>query len=335
MINAYIANSAESPLETTTYEPKPLGAHDVEVKITHCGVCHSDLHLIKGHWRNPFPVVAGHEIVGEIVAVGSAVDEARMGQRVGVGWQDDACLDCEYCLGGEEQLCNHMQGTCTHGYGGFADAIRVDGRFAHPIPDALESAYAAPLLCAGITVYAPLKRYGAGAGKKVGIVSIGGLGHLGVQFAHHMGAHVTAFSSSDAKREQALELGADAYVNSNDATAMKATRRSFDLIVATTSADLNWMDYLKALRPNGVMVFVGAVPSPLTVSTNFLMTNQLTVTGGSIGGRKDMRTMLQLAADKGIKPYIETLPFDQINTALERLENNDVRYRFVLVNESA
>lgn len=331
MIQAYAAASAGTPLERFDYDPAPLGPHDVEVGITHCGLCHSDLHLVDGDWgRMPYPMVPGHEIVGVVASAGAGVAPGLVGRRVGIGWQRGSCLDCEYCLSGQEPQCDQSQDTCIGHHGGFARAIRLDHRFCHPIPDGLPSEAAAPLLCAGITVYAPLRRYGVDANSRVGVVGIGGLGHLAVQFADRMGAHVTAFSSGDAKREQAHELGADVYINSRDGGAMRTTRKSLDILVVTAPADLDWLEYLKALRPNGVLAFVAATSTPVPIPASLLIDRQLAVTGSSIGGRAVMREMLDFSARHAVRPWTETLPFAQVNTALERLRRNDVRYRFVL-----
>ncbi len=330
-IQAYANTSAKQPVTPFRYEPKPLGAQDVDVKITHCGVCHSDLHLADGDWGGNFPMVVGHEVVGIIRAVGDAVDPSRAGQRVGIGWQRGACLDCEYCLHGEENLCFASEATCSGGhYGGFADSIVLDSRFCHPIPDALSSVNAAPLLCAGITVYSPLRRYNANAHTRVGIVGIGGLGHLGVQFARAMGCEVTAFTTSEGKAEEARTLGAHHVVITTQADALRKAKRSLDLLIVTVAVELDWHAYARTLRRNGTMCFLGATSSPVNVPVDALIGNQWQITGGSIGGRADMREMLAFSAQHNIQSWTEVLPFSEANTALDRLRKNDVRYRFVL-----
>jgi alcohol/geraniol dehydrogenase (NADP+) len=329
-INAYAAAKAKAPLEPFSYEADALGLFAAEIEITHCGLCHSDLHLLDGEWGNTgsFPMVAGHEIIGTVKAVGSAADTSLIGKRVGLGWQRSACLSCEWCLSGQEELCAESVSTCVNHYGGFAESIITDSRFIHLIPEKLASENAAPLLCAGLTVYSPLLRY-AKHSASVGVVGIGGLGHLALQFANKMGCEVTAFSSSDAKQDEAKELGAHVYINGSDTAAMKAVRRSCDLIIATAPANIDWIPYLRALRPNGVLCFVAAPSEPISFNVGRLFDNQA-IAGSSIGGRSAMREMLNFAARHKVVAWTETLPMDSANTALERLRKNDVRYRFVL-----
>jgi len=331
MIRAYAAHDKSQPLEEFNYEPAEMGAYDLDVKITHCGVCHSDVHLIDADWgRMEYPLVPGHEVIGEVVAVGSAVDQSMIGKRVGIGWQNSSCLECDQCTTNNEQLCDDAGMTCWGNYGGFAEGMRVDSRFCHVIPDSLASENAAPLLCAGVTVFSPLRRTNVTNGMRVGVVGIGGLGHLALQYANKMGADVTAFSSSDAKRDQAQELGAHNYINSRDANAMKSARKSLDVIVVTATADLNWLEYVKSLRPNGTLMFVNAPTKPMSLPLGFLIERQLNVTGSSIGSRAMMREMLEFSANNDIQTWTEAMPLDGVNTAIERLRKNDVRYRFVL-----
>ncbi|MCU0511930.1 MAG: NAD(P)-dependent alcohol dehydrogenase [Anaerolineae bacterium] len=333
-IRAWAAPAAGQPLTPFEYDSGTMGPFDADVQITHCGVCHSDLHLADGDWGGRYPMVPGHEIIGVVTAVGAAAEAALTGQRVGIGWQRSACLHCAYCLHGEDNVCADSQATCADGnYGGFADFIRIDSRFVHPIPAGLDSVAAAPLLCAGITVYEPLRRYGVSAAQHVGVIGIGGLGHLALQFARALGCEVTAFSSGAAKQAEALALGAHHYVNTGEPAALKQQRRRLDFIIATATANLNWVDYVKALRPNGVLCFVGAPSAPITVPIGLLLSDQRSVTGSSIGGRARMREMLALAERHHIHARTEVLPFDQVNTALSRLRQNDVRYRFVLARD--
>lgn len=330
-IQAYAAPEVKAPLEPFTYEADPLGDFGAEIEISHCGVCHSDLHILDGDWgqQNP-PLVPGHEIIGVVKSVGSQVDEALIGQRVGVGWQRSSCLSCEWCMTGHEELCARSVQTCVDNYGGFAQRIITDSRFVHPIPDALSSDNAAPLLCAGITVYSPLIRY-AKPNMRVGVIGIGGLGHLAVQFAKAMGCEVTAFSTRDSKKDEAQQLGASHFVNSKDDTAMRSIRRSLDVIINTAPANFNLHPYLRALRPNGTMCFVANPPEKVSFYMNYLFDNQ-SIAGSSIGGRQMMRDMLDFSAHHNIKAWTEVLPFDSVNTAIDRLRENDVRYRFVLEN---
>ncbi len=328
---AFAAHAPRDLLQEWTYEPGELALFDAEVAVTHCGVCHSDLHIINGDWGGSFPVVCGHEVVGEVVALGSAADPSLMGKRVGIGWQAGACLACEECLSGQENLCRSSRATCFRGgYGGFARHLRADSRFCHVLPDALSSEAAAPLLCAGITVYAPLARYARGGLWRVGVVGIGGLGHLGVRFAAAMGAHVTAFTTSPAKAEEAARLGAARSIVTTTPEALRQARGQLDFLLVTVNVPLDWEAYARTLRPNGVLCFVGAADDRVNIPIDLIVGRQLVVTGGSIGSRGEMRAMLQMAAQHQIVPWTETLPFPQINTALQRLAANDVRYRFVL-----
>lgn len=331
-IRAYGAPGAKIPLEPFVYEPEALGPNDVEINISHCGVCHSDIHILDGDWGAPFPAVAGHEIIGTVSALGEQVTHLKMGQRVGVGWQAGSCLECEWCMRGEENLCPNSRATCRGRYGGFAEAIRVDGRFAHPIPDELETTQAAPLLCAGITVYSPLRHFGVHSTSRVGVIGIGGLGHLGVQFAAAFGCEVTAFSTSPNKEAEARMLGAAHFVASSDVNALKHARNSLDFILCTVNVQLDWNAYLRILRPNGVLCLVGAIPGEISLPVSPIIGGQRSVRGGSIGSRSAMREMLDFAVRHHITAQVETMPMTEINAALERVRGNHARYRVVLTN---
>ncbi|MFW5691680.1 MAG: NAD(P)-dependent alcohol dehydrogenase [Chloroflexota bacterium] len=334
MYHAYAAGQAGQPLEPTTYEPPPLGPFDVEVRITHCGICHSDVHILDGDWGSHFPAIAGHEIVGMVTQKGDLVRGLDVGQRVGVGWQCGSCMDCEWCVRGDTNLCPDSVATCRGRPGGFADHIRVDGRFAYAIPDVLDSVNAAPLLCGGITVYAPMRRLGMTAATRVGVIGIGGLGHLALQFASRFGCEVTAFSSSPDKAAEARGFGATAFVNSRDDAALKSVRGSLDLIICTVNVNLNWGRYLQALRPEGTLVLLGAIPEAMDIRSGMLVSGQKTITGGVIGNRAAMREMLDFAARTGIAAQTETLPMASVNAGLDRVRSNQARYRVVLVNEA-
>ena len=332
-ISAWAALKVRGPLEAFRYEPAPLGPQDVEIRISHCGVCHSDLHLIDDDWgAGRYPLVPGHEIVGTLTRLGSGVSHLKSGQRVGVGWQRSACGECEFCRAGEDNLCARSQATCVGHHGGFAAAIVTDSRYAFPIPEALESAHAAPLLCAGVTVFSPFSRHGVGPGVRVGVLGIGGLGHLALQFAAKFGAAVTALSSSAAKGEDARHFGAADFLLTSDPGALQRGRRSLDFILSTVNVDLPWGDYLKLLRPNGKLCFVGAAPGNLGIRPGELIGGQRSVTGSAIGGRAMMTDMLAFAAGHGVRPRIETLPMAQANVAVARVAANSARYRMVLKN---
>src|ERR1017187_7914664 len=265
-IQGLAAHAAGAELLPFHYEPGKLGAQEVEIAITHCGICHSDLHLISNDWGiSHYPFIPGHEIVGTVAVVGSEVKTLQPGQRVGLGWQSNSCGVCEWCMKGLENLCPEAEGTCVHRHGGYADRVRANARFVIPIPDSLKSEQAAPLLCGGVTVYNPLRIHGVNPSSRVGVVGIGGLGHLAIQLARVFGAEVTAFSTSAAKEDEARSLGAHRFVNTRESKAMREVAGTFDFILTTINADQDWMAYIHALRPTGTLCFVGVPPSPIAI----------------------------------------------------------------------
>jgi uncharacterized zinc-type alcohol dehydrogenase-like protein len=326
-------HAAGAQLLAYKYDPGALGANDVEIKISHCGVCHSDVHLIDNDWGiSKYPFIPGHEIVGTVVAVGSAVKSRTVGERVGVGWQADSCGICEWCRQGDEHLCASSQPTCVGRNGGYADKIRVNSRFAIPVPEVLDSENVAPLLCGGITVYSPLRNHGVRPSSRVGIIGIGGLGHMGVQFAHAFGAEVTAFSTSKDKEVEAKQLGAHHFVNTRDTGALKKVAGSFDFLLSTVSADQDWGAYVSALRPKGVLCVVGAAPSSMQLQAFALIAGQKAVSGSPSGSPRDLHEMLDVAARHNIKAITERFPMAKANDAVARVKKNQVRYRAVLAN---
>jgi uncharacterized zinc-type alcohol dehydrogenase-like protein len=330
-IQGFAAHAAGAQLLPFRYSPGELGPYEVEVRVAHCGVCHSDAHLIDNDWGiSRYPLVPGHEIIGTVTAVGPNVHGPTVGQRVGIGWQADSCGICEWCRSGDEHLCPKAQPTCVGRHGGFASAVRVNSRFAIPVPDALDSVAAAPLLCAGVTVYAPLRNHGARPASRIGIIGIGGLGHLAIQFARAFGSEVTAFSSSIDKQAEALSLGAHAFVNTRETSAVKKLARSLDLILSTVSGDQDLHHFIEALRPKGTLVILGAGPSPLQIPGAGLISNNLSVAGSSIGSPRDLREMLDVAARHNIKAITERFAMKDANTAVSRVKKNQVRYRAVL-----
>jgi uncharacterized zinc-type alcohol dehydrogenase-like protein len=332
-INCYAALNAKQPLQKFTYDAKPLGPNDVEVKITHCGICHSDIHLIDNDWQTSiYPLVPGHEIVGMVGELGSAVKHLQKGQRIGIGWEANSCGHCEWCARGDENLCSTQQATCVGNYGGYADAIRLNSRFVFPIPDALSSESVAPLLCGGATVYSPLQQYITNPSMRVGVIGIGGLGHLALQFAHAFGCEVTAFSSTTAKAEEAKQFGADHFVASADKNALSKVSNSFDFILSTVAADLDWTAYVNALRPRGKLCFVGALAAPINISAFSLIRGRKTICGSNIGSCPEINEMLQFAARHSIAAKTESMPMHDVNTALDKVRANKARYRMVLVN---
>jgi len=340
-VQAYGAHSGDQPLEPMAITRRAPGPHDVQIDIAYCGVCHSDLHQVRAEWAGTrFPCVPGHEIVGRVAAVGAQVSDFKAGDLVGVGCIVDSCRHCEDCDSGLENYCDGMVGTYNsptadapgHTLGGYSQQIVVHERYVlrirHP-EDQL--AAVAPLLCAGITTWSPLQHWNAGPGTKVGIVGIGGLGHMGVKLAHAMGAHVVAFTTSDAKREAALDLGADEAVVSRNADEMTAHARSFDLIVNTVAAPHNLDAFLVLLKRDGAMVLVGAPATPHPSPGVFnLITRRRTLAGSMIGGIPETQEMLDFCARHGVVADIEMIRADEINTAYERMLRGDVKYRFVI-----
>ncbi len=332
-IQGLAAHAAGSELLPLRYDPGKLGAYEVETAITHCGVCHSDLHLIANDWGiSQYPFIPGHEVVGTVAALGSEVRTLELCQRVGLGWQSNSCGHCEWCMRGQENLCAASEGTCVHRHGGYADRIRANSRFVVPIPDALPSEQSAPLLGGGITVYNPMRVFGVNPSSRVGIVGIGGLGHLAIQFARVFGAHVTAFSTTVGKEEEARALGAHHFVHSRESKSMKEVAGSLDFILSTVNADQDWSAYLQALRPNGSLWFVGVPPSPVSVHTFPLVSGMRTIGGSPVGSPFRLREMLEVAARHGVKAVTEGFPMSKANEAIDKVRKGKVRYRAVLAN---
>jgi uncharacterized zinc-type alcohol dehydrogenase-like protein len=333
LIQGLAVHAAGAELLPFKYDPGKLGAQDVEIAISHCGVCHSDLHLISNDWGiSQYPFIPGHEVIGKVSAIGADVKLIAVGQRVGLGWQSNSCGVCEWCSRGMENLCPAAEGTCVHRHGGYADRVRANSRFVIPIPDALESQHTAPLLCGGITVYNPLRTHGINPSSRVGIVGIGGLGHLAIQFARVFGAEITAFSTSAAKEEEARALGAHHFVNSRESKALREVAGTFDFILSTVNADQDWGVYVAALRPTGTLCFVGVPPSPVTVHAFPLISGLRSISGSPTGSPYQLKEMLDVAARHGIKAITESFPMSQANAAIEKVKKNKVRYRAVLAN---
>jgi uncharacterized zinc-type alcohol dehydrogenase-like protein len=338
-VNAYAAPSATEPLAPTTIERRPVGPKDVLIQISHAGICHSDLHTVRGDWGpQPFPIVPGHEIIGVVTEVGSGVTRHQVGDTVGIGCMVQSCRECVNCRKGNEQFCTgggvptyagiDRDGTVTQG--GYSTHVVVDEYFALKIPAGLDLAAAAPLLCAGITTYSPLKRWGAGPGKRVGVIGLGGLGHMAVKIAHAMGADVTVLSQSLKKQEDAERLGADHFHATSDPATFEVLAGTFDLIVNTVSASLDIDGYLRLLAVDGTLVNVGAPPVSFSVNPMSLVQGRHNFAGSMIGGIAETQEMLEFCAQHGIGSDIELITADQINEAYERVLASDVRYRFVI-----
>lgn len=333
-VRAFAALAPGQALQPWVYEPGPLRSDEIEVAVTHCGVCHTDVHLIDNDLGvSTYPLVPGHEVIGTITAVGDAAGGFAVGERVGVGWQRGACNQCEWCRQGLENLCAGHQPTALAGYGGFAQSLRVNHRFAILVPDGLDSAIAAPLLCGGISVYAPLARL-VRPGSRVGIIGIGGLGHLALQFARAMGAEVFAFSTSPDKQEEAHGFGAHRFVISADPGHMGRVAASLDVLLSTATVSLDWSAWLRTLRPNGTFCLVGVPPEPVSLPVwPMMIMGQLSVCGSVIGAPQQITEMLRFAALHNVRTAVEVLPMEQVNLALEKVRRNQARYRMVLAAE--
>jgi uncharacterized zinc-type alcohol dehydrogenase-like protein len=338
-VTAYATAGAGVPFEKTTIERRDPGPNDVVVDIAFAGICHSDIHTARGEWGETiYPLVPGHEIAGTVSEVGSAVTKFAVGERVGVGVMVDSCRECDACQRGYEQYCENgpvetygviaRDGRVTHG--GYSSVIVVDENYVFSIPDGLALDVAAPLLCAGITLYSPLRHWGAAPGKQVAIVGMGGLGHLGVQIAHALGAEVTVLSQSLAKQADGTRFGADHYYATSDPATFEALAGRFDLIVNTVSVPLPIDDYLSLLGRDGTFVMVGAPPEPLSLRANSLLTNRRSFAGSCIGGLAETQEMLDFCATHGIGAEIETITAAEIDEAWDRVVASDVRYRFVI-----
>jgi uncharacterized zinc-type alcohol dehydrogenase-like protein len=338
-VRAYAAPAAAAPLEPTEIERRPVGPNDVLISVEYAGICHSDIHTVRGDWGpQAYPLVPGHEIVGVVAEVGPEVTRHRVGDRVGVGCFVNSCRECANCRNGDEQYCRtggvptygavDRDGTITQG--GYSTHVVVDAHFVLSVPDGLDLAAAAPLLCAGITTYSPLKRWGAGPGKKVAVVGLGGLGHMGVKIAHALGAEVTVLSQSLKKQEDGLRLGADHYHATSDPDTFEQLAETFDLIINTVSASIDVDAYLGLLAVDGTLVNVGAPAEPLSVNVFSLITGRRSYAGSMIGGIAETQEMLDFCAEHGIASEIELISADQVNEAYERVLASDVRYRFVI-----
>jgi uncharacterized zinc-type alcohol dehydrogenase-like protein len=339
-VKAYSATSATSPLAATTIPRREPNEHDVQIEILFCGICHSDLHSARNEWSDfsatEYPIVPGHEIVGQVTKVGSAVTKFKPGDLTAVGCMVDSDRTCSACKEGLEQFCpnhiltydspdNHLGGVT---YGGYSESIVVDEHFVLRVPSNLNPASVAPLLCAGITTYSPLRRWEVGKGKKVGVVGLGGLGHVGVKLAHALGAHVVAFTTSPDKKEDALRLGADEVVVSRNADEMEKHVATFNFILDTVSAEHDINAYLTLLARDGTLTLVGAPPKPLGVAAFSLIVGRHNLSGSSIGSIAETQEMLDFCGDHNITADVEVIPIQKVNEAYERLLKSDVKYRF-------
>ncbi|MBF4550596.1 MULTISPECIES: NAD(P)-dependent alcohol dehydrogenase [unclassified Pseudoclavibacter] len=336
---AYAAPSATEPLESITIERRDVGANDVLIDIAYSGICHSDIHTVRGEWGQvPYPLAPGHEIVGTVAEVGSDVTKHKVGDRVGVGCMVNSCRECDNCKAGSEQYCTNgnvmtyggkdRDGSITQG--GYATNVVVDADFVLSVPESIPYEKAAPLLCAGVTTYSPLAHWNAGPGKKVAVVGMGGLGHMAVKIAVAMGAEVTVLSQTLSKQEDGLRFGAKHYYATSDKATFSELRNTFDLIINTVSANLEIDQYLNLLTLDGTMVYVGAPAEPIPVRAFTLFNNRRSFAGSTIGSIRETQEMLDFCAEHDIAPEIELIDAAQINEAYERVLKSDVRYRFVI-----
>ncbi len=338
-VKAFGTEAAVEPLKDLTIERREAGPHDVEMEILYCGICHSDLHSVHNDWGGTiYPIVPGHEIIGRVTRVGDAVTKFKAGELAGVGCIVDSCRECEHCHEGEEQFCDKGWTVVfnspdkKHGgvtYGGFSESIVVDENYVVHIPETLDLPSAAPILCAGITVYSPLKHWGAGPGKNIGIIGIGGLGHMAIRIAKAMGAHVTVFTTSEAKAGDARRLGADNVVLSTDAGQMTACPKQ-DMILDTVSAKHDVNVYLNLLKVDGALVLVGLPNEPLEVGAFNVVNGRKSFSGSNIGGIAETQEVIDFCAEHGIIADIELIHIQDVNEAFERLEKGQVKYRFVI-----
>ena len=337
---SFAASDAKSPLAPYCFSRRDPGTTEITIDILYCGVCHSDLHMSRNEWGNAiYPMVPGHEIVGRVSAAGNAVTKFKKGDIAVVGVIVDSCRHCPACNNGEEHFC-HEGSTLTYGakdrvdgsitMGGYSSNYVVDERFAHTVPQNLDLAAVAPLLCAGITTYSPLRHWNVGPTKKVGIVGLGGLGHMGLKFAHSFGAHVVQLTTSLKKKEDALRLGADEVVLSTDSNAMKSHVSSFDFILDTASAPHSLDPYLSLLKQDGTLALVGLPEQPPTINMFGLITKRASIAGSMIGGMVETQQMLEYCGQHDIVSEVEVIPIQQINQAFERMLGQDVKYRFVI-----
>jgi uncharacterized zinc-type alcohol dehydrogenase-like protein len=338
-VNAIAATSTTEPLVRTTIERRDVGPRDVLIEIRYAGICHSDIHTVRGEWGAvPYPLTVGHEIVGRVAEVGAAVTKHAVGDRVGVGCMVNSCRECENCRAGQEQYCLNgntqtyasvdRDGTVTQG--GYSTHIVVDEDFVLRVPESIPYEAAAPLLCAGVTTYSPLAHWNAGPGRKVAVVGLGGLGHLAVKIAVAMGAEVTVLSQTLGKKDDGLRFGAEHYHATTDLATFEVLRNHFDLIVNTVSVPIDMAAYLGLLRLDGTLVSVGAPPEPLPVPVFALFGNRRSFAGSGIGSIAETQEMLDFCAERGIAPEVEVIGADAVNEAYERVLASDVRYRFVI-----
>jgi uncharacterized zinc-type alcohol dehydrogenase-like protein len=329
--HSWAAQGPKQKLTPYEFDPGPLGAEEVEIAVEHCGMCHSDLSVLNNDWGiSRYPFVPGHEVIGRVVAAGEQAKGVKIGDHVGVGWTAGSCMHCQLCLSGEQHLCRTAQPTIIGHAGGFADRVRAHWAWTIPLPAALDATTAGPLLCGGITVFNPFELYSISPTARVGILGIGGLGHMALKFANAWGCDVTAFTSSESKHDEAKSLGAHHVVSSRDLKSIQSIAGSLDLLLITANASLDWGALINTLAPKGRMHVVGVVPEPIPVQVFDLIGSEREISGSPTGSPVDISKMLEFAARHKIAPQVERFPMSQVNEALEHLESGKARYRIIL-----
>jgi uncharacterized zinc-type alcohol dehydrogenase-like protein len=332
-IHAYAAHEAAGKLESYTYESGEIGAEQVDIKVSYCGVCHSDLSMINNEWgMTQYPLVPGHEIVGEVVATGNAVKNVAVGDKVGLGWLSQSCMSCQECMSGKHHLCANNEATIVGRHGGFADHVRGHWSWAIPLPKDIDMSKAGPLLCGGITVFNPMILSGVKPTDRVGVIGIGGLGHMALKFLKHWGCEVIAFSSNPDKKDMILGMGASKVINSRSPEELESIAGTLNFILNTTNVTLDWNSYLTTLAPQGKFHTVGAVLEPMAIPAFSLIGGEKSIGGSPVGSPATTKTMLDFCVRHNIYPTVEEFPMTQVNEALKHLEDGKARFRIVLKN---
>lgn len=330
-VRAWAAESQGAELKPFEFDPGPLGHDEVEIAVEHCGICHSDLSMLDDDWgMTAYPFVPGHEVAGRVVALGDGAKGLAVGQRVGLGWTATSCMHCRLCLSGSQHLCPQAQGTIVGRHGGFASRVRAHWAWTIPLPEGLDAALVGPLLCGGITVFSPLLLHAIQPVHRVGVVGIGGLGHMALKFLRAWGCEVTAFTSSSSKHDEARQLGADRVVDSRDSESMREIAGTLDLVIVTVNVPLDWEAVVGTLGPKGRLHVVGAVLEPIPVAAMSLIMAEREVSGSPTGSPTAIATMLDFAARRQVAPQVERFPMSRVNDALEHLKAGKARYRIVL-----
>jgi len=334
MFKAYVAREPGGKLERFEFDPGPLAPDQVEIDVAYCGICRSDYSMLHNHWQmTSYPFVPGHEAAGRIAAVGSHVKHLNVGQPVGLGWFSRSCTICSQCLSGNQHLCGNHEGTIVGRYGAFANKVRCQAMWAVPIPEGVDLAKAGPLFCGGITVFNPIAQFEVKPTDRVGVIGIGGLGHLAIQFLNKWGCEVVAFTTSKAKTDEARRMGAHKTVDTRDDAAIAKLAGSLDFLLCTANVPLNWDAYLATLAPKGRLHVVGAVPEPIPVSVFSLLVGQKSVSSSPVGGPDLTAKMLEFCARHKIAPVVEEFPMSKVNEAMAHLASGKARYRIVLKND--